>query len=395
MRKTFFKLLTVLVFGLFLFISCNKNQEQLTVKEVDQTNFSIAEAKQWYANNANNKLINFGSKTDSKIGKFLPLWGQSVSGSDKNYEVVETPLSFDHTPGFALTSNAAKDINGLTRLLVLKNKRSGEILPALMHIYSNSGSVDKNITYSKIPEAFTGNIFFTDLNGVFINGWLYENGKIVKKSNKQINAANPAGKVLPPEESCQTVETLWFERDCIEYYNGNYECGAWHFTYSTYHTYCTPPVGGGGGGGGGGYVSEDQLPWGDAAGMPKLCGPYTFAKIGNSYTASIKYLQQIWHHQSPPYESKWTNFVESCLTIPVYGITPQQASNIFNTVFNNATNTVIYELNSNILNATELAITARMKTLIQTGLQNAKPGSVWSTSLCSGNIPSTEAAWCQ
>jgi hypothetical protein len=227
MNKTFFRLLTVVVFGLFLFISCNKNQEQLTVNEFDQSGFSIAEAKQWYTNNTNYKQSNFGSKTDSKIGKFSPLWGQSVSGSDKNYEVVETPLNFDHTPGFSLSSNSANSINGITRLLVLKNKRSGEILSALMHIFSNSGIADKNISYSKIPEAFTGNIFFTDLTGAFINGWLYEDGKIVRKSNKQINAANLAGKVLPPEESCQTVETLWFERDCIEYYNGNYECGSW------------------------------------------------------------------------------------------------------------------------------------------------------------------------
>jgi hypothetical protein len=151
-----------------------------------------------------------------------------------------------------------------------------------MHIFSNSGIADKNISYSKIPEAFTGNIFFTDLTGSFINGWQYEDGKITRKSNKQINAANPAGKVLPPEESCQTVETLWFERDCIEYYNGNYECGAWHFTYSTYHTYCTPPVGGGGGGGGG-YVSQEAYNE-DAIEYYPCENSFNFVKVGTNAT---------------------------------------------------------------------------------------------------------------
>jgi hypothetical protein len=258
MSKQFFKLLVVFVFGLFFSISCKKNQHDVAVSNPDQTNFSIAQAKLWYTTNFNNKQSGFiGNKANSKIGIFSPLWALSKSDGDNNYEVVETPLSFDRTPGFSFSANAVNNINGTTSLLVLKNKRSGEILSALRHIFSKSGVIDKNITYSKIPPTFTGNIFFTDLAGGFINGWQYEDGKITRKSNKQINAANPAGKILPPGEGgCNTIETLWFERDCIEYYNGNYQCGAWHYTYSTYQTYCIP-TGSGGDAGGGGYGGYD------------------------------------------------------------------------------------------------------------------------------------------
>ncbi len=391
MRKTIFKPSAILILGLVLSISCNKNQQDVIVNSTDQTGFSIAAAKQWYTTNFSNKQAgSVSNKSNKKIGIFSPLWAQSVNGGDDNYEVVETPLVFDHTPGFSLSANTANDINGITKLLVLKSKRSGRILSALMHIFSKSGLEDKNVTYSKIPAKFTGNIFFTDLEGTFINGWQYEDGKIVRKSNKEINAANPAGKVLPPDEGgCQTVEVFWYARDCQEvaYNSGVYTCGPWQYTGSTYETYCTSPAGGGGGGGGYGG--------GDAAAIPKLCSLYAFAIVGNSYTASIKYLLQVWQHQAPPYENIWTNFIESCLTIPTYGITPQQASEIFNTVFNNATNTVIDELKSGALPPYSGAISKRMKSLIQTGLHDAKPGAVWSTSLCLNNVPSTEAAWCQ
>jgi hypothetical protein len=131
------------------------------------------------------------------------------------------------------------------------------------------------------------------------------------------------------------------------------------------------------------------------AGMPKLCTNYDFVEVGNSYTVSIKYLQQIWAHNAQPYERIWTNFVESCLTIPKYGINPAQASQIFNDVFNSASNTVLLELNAGKLAPASYAITARLKQLIQTRLARARRGAVWNTNLCSGaDIPATEAGWC-
>jgi hypothetical protein len=201
-------------------------------------------------------------------------------------------------------------------------------------------------------------------------------------------------------------------------------CGHYE-TYTECTTYWVDMGGGGGsgdtggdgsGGGGGDWYdsdpcsAEDPNPiprmeviapddgcstgWEPVGVMQKLCGYYNFQVVGNSYTGSIKYIQQEWEHSSSPYEHIWTNFVESCLTIPNYGITPADASEIFNSVFNSATNTVIAELDAGVLEPTATAISARMKTLIQSRLQTARPGSVWNTGLCSGNIPTTEASWC-
>jgi hypothetical protein len=215
--------------------------------------FSVATAKQWYANNAGTKQNKLNSSTRKKIGKFSPLWDKAFNSNDDKYEVVETPLSFDHNPGFASSSDQSKSkVNGITRMLILKDKKSGEIKSALMHVFSNSGTEDKNITYSKGKQDFTGTIFFTDLDGNFVNGWQYEKGKIIRKGDKEVSSNNLSTKLpTPGEGECQILEILWYERDCQEvtYNSGVYTCGPWQYLSATYVTYCLPTGGGGGGGG--------------------------------------------------------------------------------------------------------------------------------------------------
>jgi hypothetical protein len=252
-RRNLLVLSALVVAAALLITGCKKDANEVS-ESADA--FSVAQAKQWYANNVDNKQNNLNSNSRKKIGKFAPLWDKAFNSNDDKYEVVETPLRFDHNPGFTSSLDPSKSkVNGITRMLILKNKKSGEIKSALMHVFSNSGTEEKTITYSKRNGGFSGTIFFTDTEGNFVNGWQYEKGKITGKSNKEMTLSNPAGKSLPPGEggTCQTTEILWFERDCIEYYNGNYECGAWRYLYSTYQTYCIPT---GSGGGGGGYGDD-------------------------------------------------------------------------------------------------------------------------------------------
>jgi hypothetical protein len=251
-RRNLLVLSASVVAAALLITGCKKDSNEVS-ESADA--FSVATAKQWYANNAGTKQNNLTGSTRKKIGKFSPLWDKAFNSNDDKYEVVETPLSFDHNPGFASSSDQSKSkVNGITRMLILKDKKSGEIKSALMHVFSNSGTEDKNITYSKGKENFTGTVFFTDLDGNFVNGWQYEKGKVTGKSNGEVKPSGVSSKILPPGEggTCQTTEVLWFERDCIEYNNGNYQCGPWMYLYSTYYTTCIPT--GSGGGGGGGYV---------------------------------------------------------------------------------------------------------------------------------------------
>lgn len=90
------------------------------------------------------------SDTTAKIKNFTPRWNRAINGEDKAWYVVEVPLSFDKTPGFVIktqSENEQKNINGRTSLLILKNKRNGEIQSALMHIASNDITKDITLTY--------------------------------------------------------------------------------------------------------------------------------------------------------------------------------------------------------------------------------------------------------
>jgi hypothetical protein len=257
-----------------------------------------------------------------------------------------------------------------------------------MHIYSTSGEDDSTITYSNIGKYFSGYIFFTDVNGEFINGWRYENGTITKQCKRVQSSTNVAAKALPPDQDCETVEVRWYEQDCNYYTDGSVDCTDWYYIGSTYETECT----GGGGGDGGGIDEGGVDDWGYPTANWHLCGSYNFQTVGNSYTTSLTGLGAHFVHNDPPYENLDIEFKESCLSIPNYGISTATAGALFNTAFNNAVSTAMTELASGV--TTSITLQNRLKTLIQANIAAAKPGATWSTALCSGNISSSTAQYC-
>lgn len=233
-------------------VNCKKEEQKLNLSKPIENNFSITEAQNWFTTNSTKKQItSVASRLDltNKIKSFTPLWSKALNSEDANYYVVECPVQFEKSPGFLVTDgiNLNNKINGLTRLLILKNKETGNISSALMNVYSFAGNIDESINYLKQSDSFSGNIFFTDLNGEFINGWIYEKGKVIKK-NKKIET-NTGARLAPVSEdgsgSCQTVQTYWYERTCYFYSDGSEQCTDWIYVGTTSTTYC--PTSGGSG----------------------------------------------------------------------------------------------------------------------------------------------------
>lgn len=253
MTKKLILLSTALLTCLFFFFSCNKESQTNKLIETDKNSFSVSEAKSWYVNNSSQQPNSPMAKTNAKkINNFYPQWDRAITANDKNYEIVECPLKFDTHPGFIIStngnSNNNNNVHGITRLLILKNKKNGSIRSALMNIYSASGEDDSTITYSNKGKHFSGYVFFTDISGEFINGWLYNDGIITKQSKRELSSTNSAARAMPPAEDCETFETMWYEQDCNYYTDGSFECTDWYYIGSTYETYCTEEGGGGGGG---------------------------------------------------------------------------------------------------------------------------------------------------
>lgn len=282
---------TALLLCMFAFFNCNKDSHSEQEIETGKSSLTIPGAQSWYTNQSNQQSGSVASRPNkNKIGRFTPQWGKAITSGDKSYDVVECPLRFDNKPGFTISAkgNSKDSIHGSTRLLILKNKKTGTIRSALMNIYTTSGNDASGVTYSKKGNHFSGYIFFTDVNGEFINGWQYEDGRIIKQSKKTLSSSNTASKAMPPidDDDCETYETRWYEQDCEYYTDGSSECTDWFYIGSTYETYCTG--GGGGGGSDGGYENivygEETFNTGRSVIYPG--GQHT---IGVTYYTKVQY----------------------------------------------------------------------------------------------------------
>lgn len=210
------------------------------------TPLSVNEAQNWYSAHTQPRSTN--ANADKNVLKnFTTHWAKANVYGDGEYYAVECPIQLEKSLGFSIVEKGEPDdnINGDSRLLVLKDKRSGTITSVIMHIYAEEGSSALDVTYEKKNNKFNGYVFYTDEDANFLKGWQYQKGKLVKSTTKQ-NTGTKSRTVDPVEQECTTTVTYWFIRDCIEYPSGGVQCTAWENIGATYETYCT--TGGGGGG---------------------------------------------------------------------------------------------------------------------------------------------------
>lgn len=243
----------------FAINSCRKDSKLTgtTVTPANaSTNFAVTDARTWFSQNKNSlaNKIKLNSETSflSKLTAFKPLWDSARTATDTNYYVVEAPAEYVEKIVFS-TSDGKDNINGLTRLLVLKNKRNGNLSAALMQVHGDKGvNIDK-VHYMNVPGSFSGSVFYTTLQGSFINGYFYTDGKIVLKSQPATAAANPTGPkilLLPSDGGCTTKIFAIYAQTC--YYSANdvlQYCDPEQYLYSIEQTFCSNNQGGGGGGG--------------------------------------------------------------------------------------------------------------------------------------------------
>lgn len=239
-------------FAVICLNGCKKNAQEVLSSEVNQSMFSIADAKEWYSTAGNHKASFSNARTDTfknKLGKFTPLWDKALNAEDSKYYIVESPLKFDNTPGYSVkgADKSLPVINGSTRLLILKHRETGEISTALMHIYSFTGSGTEKISYGK-KEDFSGMIFFTDIDGNFINGWKYQNGKVTGKSTTTVG--NRSSYRLAPgdlggDTGCTSYTVYILSRWCTyDRYGKATDCTPWEVIFSYPENIC--PSGGDG-----------------------------------------------------------------------------------------------------------------------------------------------------
>lgn len=269
MRKFLFRTSTIVTVLLLMVLACQKDKlNQSTSNENDDaTSMSVAEAKTWFeANKQPDMVLKDGNLKEIKKIGIKPDWGSGATSKNSDIEVVETDLQVQGDFGFADESSYSqwkvnKDntlISSVTRMVFMKNKKSGKIDQFLMTIVGNKDYHDNNAgqlvgnAYLKRDKHFSGHIYYHDLAGNFVNGWKYEKGKLVAESTQT------TGEVLPihlKSATCSTYTIYTIYVDCTDWYvKGIWDrvsCGAPYAVETGSYTDCmiNPPNSGGGGGG--------------------------------------------------------------------------------------------------------------------------------------------------
>ncbi|MBI1342914.1 MAG: hypothetical protein GC171_08275 [Terrimonas sp.] len=254
MKKTAF-ISGVSIMLMMLCFSCRKETTQSSAVKNESNSLSVNAAREWFVNHPHHSA-NPQSKTVFRFsGDIRPDWEAARASEDDTYYFVECPLQSGVTPGFRIKKgNAPKgnDINGRTRLLVLKDKKNGSLQTVLMHITAYGGTIDPGIQYKQVSNNFSGMIFFTDLGFSFLNGLEYKNGRIVA-TTKPVDATSN-NRAVEAIEDCYTYYVDTYERECYYHPDAPSEdyCTDWQYVGTTPVTTCTNNTEGGGG-----YSSED------------------------------------------------------------------------------------------------------------------------------------------
>jgi hypothetical protein len=252
MKKVNLKLLLVLtVFATVVAISCKKESSNLT----QSCPLTVERAKTWYEGQRVEPVIMLKSAKVGNTKDCTPKWEEAIVSSNEDYEVVEVPLNSQTRFGFCtkesielgIKNNDPGFLNSNSQLIVQKNKRTGIKECYIMTIF---GDTDYHIakkhqlgnnSYLKKDKDFSGYVLFHNVNGVFVNGWQYKEGKVI--GSMTLNS---------PNQSSFNLKVAQAITDCYEttvYQNYDVTWGSIYlYSYSedlyTYTTCYTSVTGG-------------------------------------------------------------------------------------------------------------------------------------------------------
>ena len=181
---------------------------------------TVSVAKQWYEANYKPVVTTRAYYEDTTACMMKPKWDAAKESNRKRYEVVELPILTKHKrlmmdretyrnwkpeAQFNFVRNTAK-------LVVLYDKKTQDTRSFFMIFVGSykylqkTRNMGKNSYLYREPD-FDGKVLFYELNGTFINGWKYTNGKIT-------------GSIAPvmEEETDKPQSRVWVE-DCYTDYD--------------------------------------------------------------------------------------------------------------------------------------------------------------------------------
>lgn len=164
-------------------------------------NRGLNEARQFYMDNSTPTLKSRGTDETNSYSKYFPYlrkepsWDFYVCNQKDSMQVVEVDLTDCISQDYILKENweaykkykQHKYLRSYTRYIYIRYLSSGRerafymtIVPTIDCVRNFSNRIYRN-TYLQRNKYLSGYILYHELNGAFINGWEYKNGKITGK----------------------------------------------------------------------------------------------------------------------------------------------------------------------------------------------------------------------
>lgn len=193
MKKHFaYSLISVLLLSLVVY-SCRKEVESPGSPKIDDTNIA-KHAEQWlYRNSPTSKSA--GDFVQGKQGVYYkPKWDNAMIEKSGKYQIVEFDINEIGMTSMVMmeTHERYKDclddiyIQSHTRYIYRIDKETGKergylmtVVPDLEYLEDNNFEPLKKNSYLQRDYRLSGLVLFHEINGAFINGWSYKNGKII------------------------------------------------------------------------------------------------------------------------------------------------------------------------------------------------------------------------
>ena len=193
MRKKYLKHLFLVPLLAVTFYSCLENVFEAEIPKPNEiSRFGVADAQNWFETNHSMEPGKVALRNGETALTPVLDWNIAELSSNPDWEVVELPWEYEEDKEiFALGSvwQHAQE-NGtipdnVIRLIVMQNRKTGDtyafkmkIAPAPDYLLQNGENLHTNMYLDRDSE-LSGVVMFYWLNDVFMNGWLYKDGKII------------------------------------------------------------------------------------------------------------------------------------------------------------------------------------------------------------------------
>lgn len=194
-KQTYAKWITRCFLLLLIMYGCSSEYEERSDENFPVEALTVSGAESWY-NEIFGMAPRLKSATEGSTDEalFEPEWNLAELFTDTLWYAVESPMDF-YEGGITIMTNEVSnyaDENGgksitkqVLKLIVLRNKETGDtysflmaVIPGLDYMLRKGDAIDEN-KYLLRDSDFDGYVFFYAVNGEFVNGWVYKDGKII------------------------------------------------------------------------------------------------------------------------------------------------------------------------------------------------------------------------